>query len=83
MICQYRELTDQDWKNCRCGARLAYCSHPARQHPNTPPLDPAGFHSERILDETGEPRTDKTRVNSLYCTAKHCKSYTEEEAAET
>ena len=83
MTCRHQTLTPAPWKNCSCGARLAYCSHPARQYPNTPPLDYAGFHSERILDETGTPETGRMRVNSLYCTAKYCKSYTEEGTAET
>lgn len=77
MTCLHQTLTAADWKLCRCGAKVAECRAPERQHPNTPPLDPAAFHAERAADERGGIITEYTRVNSLYCTPRTCRNYTE------
>lgn len=79
MTCRFQTITEEPWRGCRCGARVAICTQPDRQHPNTPPLDPAGFHSERAAGPGGEIRTDHTRVNSNYCTARTCRNYTEQQ----
>lgn len=77
MTCAYAADTGNQWKGCRCGATAIKCTAPDRQHPKTPPIDPAGFHSERVPGADGEPRTDYFLVNSLYCTRQHCRNYTE------
>lgn len=77
MSCIYCLLTDKSWKNCHCGGVVAHCVNPARQHPNVPPLDHAGLHSERVVDKEGNIDNNYTRVNSVYCTRRACKSYTE------
>ena len=77
MTCRFSTPTAETWPGCKCRAKTAECRAPARQHPNTPPLDPAGFHSRRVLTETGEPRRDYFIVNSLYCTARTCRNYEE------
>lgn len=78
MTCAYCELTDQRWKNCRCGGKVVRCTHPDRQYPNVPPLDHAGIHSERVI-RNGEIVTEYMRVNSRFCTARTCRNYTETE----
>lgn len=77
MTCKHGTDTGEKWRNCRCGATAVKCAAPERQHPKTPPLDHAGFHSTRVPGENGEPRSDYYLTNSLYCTAKHCRSYSE------
>ena len=83
MICVYQELTPEPWRLCRCGGKKAKCTAPERQHPNTPPFDPAGFHSERVPGADGNPRSDFFLVNSLYCTRQHCRNFTPGENRES
>lgn len=80
--CIYRTLTSERWKLCRHGGMVALCRCPSRQHPNCPPFDPAGYHSERVLDDNGVIQTEYTRVKSTYCTPQHCTNYQGEGEAE-
>jgi len=77
MTCRFQTITEEPWRGCRCGAKEAQCRAPDRQHPKTPPLDHAGFHSRRVPDGRGGFVTEYTLVNSLYCSPRCCKSYAE------
>ena len=74
--CIFQTLTDTPWHGCVCKAKTAECRAPDRQHPKTPPFDPAGFHSQRVMVD-GIISTEYLIVNSRYCTEGTCKSYKE------